>query len=152
MYNPILNPPCRQLALTTEEGLQAEELDLALALNEVGRGGVGRARPRPVHLALAEAHSVDVVAADLQDEAAVHDVEQATGEEPLLLVGDVFTGGEAQLLQAHGPEQLLLVHHGAQVTVEEAAAQRVAHSEGWAHLFAPVAETHLQVSHWEERD
>lgn len=140
------------IVLTTKEGLQTEELDLALALDEVWCGGVGCAWPRPVHLALAQPDGVDVVPADLQDEAAVHDVQQAVGEETLLLVGDVFGGGEPQLLQAHGSKQLLLVDHGAQVPVEETAALGVAHVDGWAHLLSSVTELHLQISHWQERE
>lgn len=135
-------------SLTTQKRLQTEEFDLFLPLDEVGRVRVGRAGPRPVHLALAEADGVDVVAADLQDEASVHHVQQAAGEDPLLVVHDVLGGGEAQLLQVDGPEQLLLVDHGAEVAVEEPAALRVADGRHGTHLLAPVQELHLQVRHW----
>lgn len=133
--------------LTAEKRLQTEELDLFLPLDEVGRVLVGRAGARPVHLALAQADGVDVVAADLQDEAPVHDVQQAAGEDPLLVVDDVLGGGEAQLLQVDGAEQLLLVDHGAQVAVEEAAALRVTDRRHGTHLLPPVQELHLQVRH-----
>lgn len=129
--------------LTAEERLQAEEFDLLLTLDEVGRALIGGAGARPVHLALAQAHGVDVVAADLQDEAAVHDVQQAAGEDPLLVVDDVLGGGEAELLQVDGAEELLLVDHGAQVAVEEAAALRVADRHHGTHLLPPVQELHL---------
>lgn len=136
-----------QTVLTAEEGLETEELDLLLPLDEVGCVGVGCAGAGPVHLALAEPHSVDIMPADLQDEAAVHDVQQAPGEEPLLLVGDVFGGRETQLLQADRSEQLLLVHHGPQVPVEQPAALGVTHYQRGARLLPAELELHLQVRH-----
>lgn len=134
--------------LTAEKGLQAEKLHLPLSLDEVGCRRVGGTGARPVHLALAEADGVDVVAADLQDQPAVHDVQQAVGEDPLLVVGDVLGGREAQLLQAHGAKQLLLVDHGAQVPVEQPAALGVADHQHGTHLLPAVLELHLQVRHW----
>lgn len=88
------------------------------------------------------------MAADFQDQAPVHHVQQAAGENPLLVIGDVFRGGEAQLLQVHRPEQLLLVDHGAEVSIEEPAAVRVADGGHWTHFLPSVQELHLQVCHW----
>lgn len=133
--------------LTAEEGLQAKQLDLFLALDKIGRRLVWGAGARPVHLTLAEAHCIDVVAADLQDQTSVHHVQQAAGENSLLVVGDVFCSWEAQLLQADGPEQLLLVDHGAQVPVEQPAALRVTDRDCGTHLLPPVQELHLQICH-----
>lgn len=135
------------MLLTAEERLQAKQLDLLLALDKIGCRRVWSAGARPVHLTLAEAHRVDVVATDLQDQTSVHHVQQAAGEDPLLVVGDVFCSWEAQLLQADRPEQLLLVDHGAQVSVEQPAALRVADCDCGTHLLPPVLELHLQICH-----
>lgn len=138
--------------LTAEKGLQAEELDLPLPLYEVRRGWVRSAGARPVHLTLAETDGVDVMAADLQDQASVHHVQQAASEHPLLVVGDVLRGRKAQLLQVHGAEQLLLVDHGPQVSVEQTAALRVADSYCGTHLLPSVQEQHLQVCHCDGKE
>lgn len=87
------------------------------------------------------------MAADLQDEASVHHIQQAAGENPLLVIGDVLCGRKAQLLQVHRPEQLLLVDHGAQVSVEEPAALWVADGGCGTHLLPSVQELHLQICH-----
>ncbi len=134
-------------SLTAEEGLEAEELDPVLALDQVGSVGVGRAGAGPVHLTLAEAHGVDVVSAHLQDESAVHDVQQAAREHSLLVVRDVFGGGEAHLLQTDGAEQLLLIDDGPQISVEQTTALRVTDDHRRTHLLTAVIELHLQIRH-----
>lgn len=136
------------MLLTTKKRLQTEEFDLFLALYKVGCTLVWRTGAWPVHLTLAEADCVDVVAADFQDQAPVHHIQQAAGENPLLVIGDVFCGGEAQLLQVHRAEQLLLVDHGAEVSIEEPAALRVADGGHGTHFLPSVQELHLQVCHW----
>ncbi len=88
------------------------------------------------------------MAADLQDQASVHHIQQAAGENPLLVVGNVLRGRKAQLLQVHRPEQLLLVDHGAEVSVEQPAALRVTDGHRGTHLLPSVEELHLQVCHW----
>lgn len=118
-----------------------------LALDEVGRVGVGRAGAGPVHFTLAQPHGVDVVSAHLQDEAAVHHVQQAAGEDALLVVGDVLGGGEAHLLQTDRPEQLLLIHDRPQIAVEQPAALRVAHDHRRTHLLTAVIKLNLQIRH-----
>lgn len=135
------------IQLTAEEGLQAKQLDLLLALDEIGCCLVWSAGAGPVHLTLAEAHCIDVVATDLQDQTSVHHVQQAAGENPLLVVGNVLCSWEAQLLQADRPEQLFLVDHGAQVSIEEPAALRVTDGDCGTHLLPPVQELHLQICH-----
>ncbi len=135
-------------SLTAEEGLEAEELDPVLALDQVGSVGVGRAGAGPVHLTLAEAHGVDVVSAHLQDESAVHDVQQAAREHSLLVVRDVFGGGEAHLLQTDGAEQLLLIDDGPQISVEQTTALRVTDDHRRTHLLTAVIELHLQIRHY----
>lgn len=136
-----------QRKLTTKKGLQAKQFDLCLPLNRIWRGGTWRTGAGPIHLALAQTHGVDIVAAHLQDQTSVHHVQQAVGEESLLVVGDVLCGGEAQLFQADRSEQLLLVDHGSEVAVEEPATLRVADGEGRTHLPPSVQELHLQVGH-----
>lgn len=113
---------------TAQERFQTEELDLFLPLDQIGGGGGGGAGPRPVHLALAEAHGVDGVAADLQDQSPVHNIQQPTREDLLPFVGDLLRPWELDLLQTDGPKELLLVWHGTQLSVEKSAALRVAHS------------------------
>lgn len=133
--------------LTAKERLQTEELDLSLTLDEIGSVGVGSARAGPVHFTLTQSDGVDVVTAHLQDEPAVHDVQQTAGEDALLLVGDVFGGGEAHLLQTDGAEQLLLIHHGTQIAVKQPAALRVTDDHRRTHLLTAVKELHLQIGH-----
>ncbi len=118
-----------------------------LALDQVGCVGVGRTGTGPVHLTLAEAHSVDVVSAHLQDESAVHDVQQAAREHTLLVVRDVFGGGEAHLLQTDGAKQLLLIDNGPQIAVEQTTTLRVTDDHRWTHLLTAVIELHLQIRH-----
>lgn len=135
------------MALTMEKLLQAEKLGLDLALDGVRLGTLGGgARAAPEHLALAQAHGVQVLAQQLQDEASVQDVQQLVGIETLLVAGDVLGAGEAHLLQAHGPEELFLCLRGLQLTVEEPAAMGVADGEGtgWP---SSVLELDLQIGH-----
>lgn len=134
--------------LTTEKRFQAKQFDLPLALYKIWCGWIWSTGARPVHLTLAETDCIDVVAADLQDQTSVHHIQQAAGEDPLLVVGDVLCGREAQLLQVHWTEQLLLVHHGAEVSVEQPAALRVTDVGCGTHLLPSVQERHLQVCHW----
>lgn len=133
--------------LTAEKRLQTKEFDPSLPLYEIGRTRVWSTRPRPVHLTLTETHCVDIVAADLQDEASVHHIQQAVSEDPLFVISDVLSGWKAKLLQADRPKQLLLVDHGAEVSVEKPAALRVADSRRGSHLLPSVQELHLQICH-----
>lgn len=109
-----------------------------MPLDEVWGGGGGGTGPRPVHLALAEAHGVDGVAADLQDQSPVHDIQQPAREDLLPLVGDLLRPWELDLLQADGPKELLLVWHRAQLPVEKSAALRVAHGRCGPGLLSSV--------------
>ncbi len=137
-----------RILLTTEKRLQAKELDLPLPLYQIWCVCIWSTGAGPVHLTLAETDCVDIMADDFQDEASVHHVQQAAGENPLFVVGNVLCVGEAQLLQVHGPEQLLLVDHGAEVSVEQPAAMRVTDRRCGTHFLPSVQELHLQVCHW----
>lgn len=136
------------ILLTTEKRLQTKEFDLPLALYKIWCSWIWGTGTRPVHLALAEADCIDIVAVDLQDQASVHHIQQTAGENPLLVVGNVLRGRKAQLLQVHRPEQLLLVDHGAEVSIEQPAALRVTDGHRGTHLLPSVVELHLQVCHW----
>lgn len=125
--------------LTVQEAVEAEHSDPLLPLHGVGRGLLGHARAGPEHLALAEAHGIDVLALDLQDEAAVHHIQQLVGVEALLVVRDLLRAGEQDLLQADRAEQVHLVRRGLQVAVVQPAALRVADGQG-AGPSAPVLE------------
>lgn len=72
--------------LTLQEVIEAEDLDLLLSLHGVGRAVFWHARSRPEHLTLAKADGVDVLLTDLQDQAAVHHVQQGLGVKSLFLV------------------------------------------------------------------
>lgn len=134
--------------LTTEKRLQTKQFDLFLTLYKIWCSLIWSTGARPVHLTLAEANCIDIVAADFKDQTSVHHIQQAAGENPLLVVGDVFCGRKAQLLQVHRPEQLLLVDHGAEVSIEQPAALRVTDCRCGTHLLPSVLELHLQVCHW----
>ena len=138
-----------RILLTAEKRFEAEQFDLPLALYEIWCSLIRSTGTGPVHFTLAETDCVDIVTAHLQDQASVHHVQQAAGENPLLVVGDVLCGGKAQLLQVDRAEQLLLVDHGAEVSVEQPAALRVTHGRCGTHLLPSVLELHLQVCHWD---
>lgn len=135
------------VALTAEKRLQTEEFHPPLPLDEIGCSRVGSAGTGPVHFTLAEPDRIDVVTTDLQDQTPVHHVQQAVGEHPLLVIGDVLRGGEAKLLQVDRSKQLLLVDHGTQVSIEEPAALRVTDGHRGTHLLPPVQKLNLQVRH-----
>lgn len=60
--------------LTLQKVIETEHIDLALPFHRVGLTLLGHSRPRPEHFALAQTHSIDVLALDLQDEATVHHI------------------------------------------------------------------------------
>lgn len=144
------HPPSAE-RLTTKECFQTKQFDLLLSLNQVGGNERWGAWPRPVHLALAQPDGINGVAADLQDQSSVHDVEQLAGKQLLLLIGDVLRTRELDLLQADGTEELLLVRHGTQVPIEEPAALGVAHGHGLPVLLPTVLKLDVQVSHCKAR-
>lgn len=124
--------------ITTEKRLEAEQFDLPLPLYKIGCGCIWSTWTRPVHFALAEAYCIDIMAVDLQDEPPVHHIQQTVCEDHLLVIGDVLCGRESQLLQVHRSKQLLLVDHGAQVSVEQPAALGVTDSHHGTHLLPSV--------------
>lgn len=92
------------------------------------------------------------MSADLQDQSPVHDIQQLTGEQLLLLIGDMLWPRELDLLQADRTKELLLVRHGAQVPIEEPAALGVAHRHGLPILLPTILKLDVQVSHYKVRD
>lgn len=109
-----------------------------MPLDEIWGGGGRGTGPRPVDLALAQAHGVDGVAADLQDQPPVHNVQQPAREDLLPLVGDLLCPWELDLLQTDGPKELLLVGHRTQLSVEKSAALRVAHGRRGSGLLPSI--------------
>lgn len=109
-----------------------------MPLDEVWGGGGGGTGPRPVHLALAEPHGVDGVAADLQDQSPVHNIQQPAREDLLPFVGDLLRPWKLDLLQADGPKELLLVWHRTQLSVEKSAALWVAHGRCGSSLLSSI--------------
>lgn len=137
-----------KITLTTQECFQTKQLDLLLPLNQVRSSKRRGTWPRPVHFALAQPDGINGVSADLQDQSPVHDIQQLTGEQLLLLVGDVLWTWELDLLQADRTKELLLVRHGAQVPIEEPTALRVAHCHSLPVLLPTVLKLDVQVSHY----
>lgn len=133
--------------LTAEERLQAKQFDPLLSFYKIWGSWIRSAGTGPVHLTLAEANGVDVMAGDLQDQTPVHHIQQPVSEKLLLVVGDVLRGGETQLLQVDRSKQFFLVDHRTQVSVEEPAALWVTDGDGGAHFLPSVQKLHLQVCH-----
>lgn len=128
----------KQKLPTAQERFQTEEFNLLLPLDEIWGGGGGGTGPRPVHLALAQPHGVDGVAADLQDQSPVHNVQQPAREDLLPLIGDLLCPWKLDLLQTDGPKELLLVWHRTQLSIEKSAALRVAHGRRGPSLLPSI--------------
>lgn len=109
-----------------------------MPLDQIRCGGGRRAGTRPVHLALAEPDSVDGMATDLQDQSPVHNIQQPTCEDLLPFIGDLLRSWKLYLLQTNRPEELLLVWHRAQLSVEKSASLRVAYSRRRSSLLSSI--------------
>lgn len=130
--------------LTFQEVVEAEDPDALLSLHGIGQTLFRNGGSGPEHLALAEAHGVNVLLPDLQDQAALHHRQHRLRVLPLLVVLDVGGSWELDLLQADGSQQVHLIRAGLQLPVVEAAALRVADGVG-AHQPAPVLDLQLQI-------
>lgn len=134
-----------------QEVVEAEHFDLLFPLHGVWWTLFRHARSGPENLTLTEPDGIDVLLPDLQDQTAVHHVQQGIGVEPLLLVLDLRRPREQNLLQGDGSEQVNLLRGWLQVSVVQPAALRVTDGQR-AHRPAPVLELQVQICYYSKTE